>query len=91
MAEKADYEVLEAGFIDGTFRAKGATIALSPRQARYLELSGQVGRPTQNAAPSAPQPMPATAPAEPDDQVANQDVEDDPETDLPRPRRRRGL
>lgn len=57
--DKTDFIVAREGFLDGVWRAKGDTIALSARQAEHLLISGQIARP----APAAPAPATGVDPA----------------------------
>jgi hypothetical protein len=56
--QKRDYTVLEAGFIAGAYRDKGARVSLTERQAEYLRLAGTVEA---VAVEAAPEGAPATA------------------------------
>lgn len=42
MGEKKEYTVLKAGWADGLHREEGASVFMTKKAARYLEMSGQI-------------------------------------------------
>lgn len=61
--QKTEFVVAKDGFLDGVHRVAGETLALTPRQAEHLLISGQIARPAEPAPAPAPAPAPEDAPA----------------------------